>query len=52
MQIIEFLNDLLEFFENLLEFFLGLDFFFGLEIFSKYPKKPDFMSCQIVVIQT
>ena len=37
-QIIEFLNDLLEFFENLLEFFFGLSFF-GLEFFSKCPKK-------------
>jgi len=40
-QIIEFLNDLLEFFENLLEFFFGFSFF-GLEFFSKCPKKkPD-----------
>ena len=37
-QIIEFLNDLLEFFENMLEFFFGLSFF-GLEFFSKCPKK-------------
>jgi len=37
-QIIEFLNNLLEFFENLLEFFFGLSFF-GLEFFSKCPKK-------------
>merc|ERR1712079_883663 len=37
-RIIEFLNDLLEFFENLLEFFFGLSFF-GLEFFSKCPKK-------------
>ena len=37
-QIIEFLNDLLEFFENLLDFFFGLSFF-GLEFFSKCPKK-------------
>ena len=37
-QIIEFLNDWLEFFGNLLEFFFGLSFF-GLEFFSKCPKK-------------
>ena len=42
-QIIEFLNDLLEFFENLLEFFFGLSFF-GLEFFSKCPKKKPVLS--------
>ena len=49
-QIIEFLNDLLEFFENLLEFFFGLSFF-GLEFFSKCPKKAWVLSeCFIVHI--
>ena len=49
-QIIEFLNDLLEFFENLLEFFFGLSFF-GLEFFSKCPKKEPavmFLVCWLV----
>ena len=50
-QIIDFLNDFLEFFENLLEFFFCLSFF-GLEFFSKCPKKSLVLSSKLKASET